>query len=96
MATTDPLAAFWSGCEIQDWVVNPDGTRTYRQQNHAANLELQRRGDLDLLVRSGESAPYAVAWVSTCGGEWIEPPDEGVLGVYGLALYGMLNYGGSP
>lgn len=58
-----------NGCEVRDYVVNPDETRVLRMQNEAANVELARRGETT--VPSGEVAPYAIAWVNTCGGEVI-------------------------
>jgi len=66
-----------TGCEVIDYVVNPDTTRVVRQQNEAANNELTRRGGADrwgTVVASGELAPYAVAWVNTCDGTEVVVP----------------------
>lgn len=90
--------------EIADYVLNPDGTvLERRQQNAAANAELVRRYPNDPdhrdrwggLARSGEAAPYAIAWVNTATGETvIELGSGAVIEAYGLALFGMLRYGG--
>jgi hypothetical protein len=95
------MADVW-GAEIADFVLNPDGTvLERRQQNAAANEELVRRNPATqsdrwgTVQRSGEAAPYAIAWVNTVTGETVIEPGTGdVIEAYGLALFGMLAYGG--
>jgi hypothetical protein len=89
------------GCEIQDWVINPDGTRFLRVQNMAANNELARRNPVDSTDRwgglspSGESLPYALAWVDTCTGTDVAVETPGpYVGPYGYGRYGHSIYGG--
>jgi hypothetical protein len=86
--------AFIQGCEVVDYVVNPDGTRDVRRQNMAANNELARRDPVNGQDRwgglspSGESTPYAIAWVDTCTGadiEVVDPPFYA--GPYGWGWY---------
>jgi hypothetical protein len=90
------------GCEVMDFVLNPDGTVLQeRMQNLAANIELQRRyPDTQAdrwggLSRSGETEPYAISWVNTCGGSVVEPGTANVLMGYGVAIYGQMRYGGT-
>jgi hypothetical protein len=60
------------GCEVQDWVLYPDATVAYRTQHEAANVELERRGQPELVAPSGEVSPYGLMWMDTCGGTWLE------------------------
>lgn len=81
------------GCEVQDWVIYPDGSLVYRNQNAAANDELARRGQFDQVVNTGDVQPYGIRWVNTCGG-YVDDPSATYAGPYGFGDYGLSYYGG--